>query len=405
MCNKIEFYTVSNEIGGEYIHFSRIAKYFETNIKFFWDKYKQEYVLKPNSLLEKVILIISLSLFKIFKDKEFSKYFISFINYFVPTFHNLNNSDNIKIVSTGFMPVPKGKNIVAYVVTPPRIFTVDFEMYKNKIRNSSKLLYFIFLFAKKLHHTLYLKSFKRDNIKILSDSKNVKDRLVKFYGINSTVLYPSIDVLKFKNVSYQKYFLYLSRFEEYKRQDFAIKAFEMFYEKNKTFKLILAGPYPKDFINLNYLRKIQDYVKERYLPVEFKFNLSESEKIDIYSNSYSCLFCTKDEDFGLVPLEAMASSKPIISVNEGGPKETIIDGITGFLVNNEKEMAERMEYLAQNPDIVKKMGNAGREHVLKNFDDNVFVENLKKILEERQTMSRPEQAALAKKILRKTLKP
>ncbi|MEM3209450.1 MAG: hypothetical protein QXM24_02370, partial [Saccharolobus sp.] len=85
--------------------------------------------------------------------------------------------------------------------------------------------------------------------------------------------------------------------------------------------------------------------------------------------------------------------------------ETIIDGITGFLVNNEKEMAERMEYLAQNPDIVKKMGNAGREHALKNFDDNVFVENFKKILEERQTMSRPEQAALAKKILRKTLKP
>ncbi|MEM4057046.1 MAG: hypothetical protein QW578_08430, partial [Thermoplasmatales archaeon] len=53
---------------------------------------------------------------------------------------------------------------------------------------------------------------------------------------------------------------------------------------------------------------------------------------------------------------------------------------------NEKEMAERMEYLAQNPDIVKKMGNAGREHVLKNFDDKVFVENLKKILEEHQSM-------------------
>ncbi|MEM5820000.1 MAG: glycosyltransferase, partial [Candidatus Aenigmatarchaeota archaeon] len=341
---------------------------------------------KPNSLLEKIVLIIFLSLFKIFKDKQLSYYFTIFIRYFVPAFHNLNDSNNIKIVSTGFMPLPKGKNIVAYVVTPPRIFTVDFEIYKDKVRNSSKLLYFIYVFAKKLHHTIYLKSFKRDNIIIISNSKNVKDRLVKFYGINSVVLYPSIDVLKFKNVSYQKYFLYFSRFGEYKRQDFAIKAFEMFYEKNKTFKLILAGPYPKDFITLNYLRKIQDYVKEKYLPVEFRFNLSESEKIDIYSNSYSCLFCTKDEDFGLVPLEAMASSKPIISVNEGGPKETIIDGITGFLVNNEKEMAERMEYLAQNPDIVKKMGNAGREHVLKNFDDKVFVENLKKILEEHQSM-------------------
>ena len=376
-----EFYTVSNAMGGEYIYLSRISKYFRANVKFFWDQYKQEYVLKPNSLLEKFFLYFSKALLKIFKDKEISFYLALFIRYFVPSFHSLNDPNTIKIVSTGFMPVPKGKNIVAYVLTPPRIFTVDFDLYKKKIKNSSKLLYIFYILANKIHHILYLKSMKKKDLIIISNSKNTRDRLKKFYGVDSLVIYPTIDTSKFKNISYQKYFLYLSRFAEYKRQDFAIRAFEIFYQKNKEFKLILAGPYPKDPDSLNYLKKIQNYIKEKYLPVEFKFDLNESEMIDMYANSYTCLFCTKDEDFGLVPLEAMASSKPIISVNEGGPKETIIDGVTGFLVNDEKEMAEKMLFLAQNPDLVIKMGQSGKEHV-KNFDDMVFVENIKKVVEE-----------------------
>ena len=52
-----------------------------------------------------------------------------------------------------------------------------------------------------------------------------------------------------------------------------------------------------------------------------------------------------------------------ISVNEGGPRETIVDGKTGFLVGSPMEMAERMQYIAERPKIAAKMGKEGRRRV------------------------------------------
>ena len=101
----------------------------------------------------------------------------------------------------------------------------------------------------------------------------------------------------------------------------------------------------------------------------------------LYAKSYACLFSAVSEDFGLIPLEAMASEKPIISVNEGGPKETIINNITGFLVNSEEEMAQKMLELSNNPDLVINMGKQGRKHVTQNFSDDKFISSLKKVLQ------------------------
>ena len=62
----------------------------------------------------------------------------------------------------------------------------------------------------------------------------------------------------------------------------------------------------------------------------------------MYSKCTAVLYPPLNEDYGLVPLEAMASGKPIIAANEGGPKETIADNKTGILVNSAEEMANAM---------------------------------------------------------------
>ena len=74
-----------------------------------------------------------------------------------------------------------------------------------------------------------------------------------------------------------------------------------------------------------------------------------------------------NEDYGLVPLEAMASSKPVIALNQGGPKETIIEGRTGYLVNNEHSMCNAMLKISENPELASKMGKNGRKHVIENY--------------------------------------
>jgi len=60
--------------------------------------------------------------------------------------------------------------------------------------------------------------------------------------------------------------------------------------------------------------------------------VSEEELIDLYAQCKGLICTAMDEDFGLTPVEAMASGKPVVAVKEGGFLETVVDGVTGRLV-------------------------------------------------------------------------
>lgn len=75
------------------------------------------------------------------------------------------------------------------------------------------------------------------------------------------------------------------------------------------------------------------------------------------------------ESYGLANLEAMACSVPVVSTSRGGPSETIVDGVTGFLVEPEdvEALAAPVLRLLADEGLRKKMGAAGRKHVERNF--------------------------------------
>jgi trehalose synthase len=73
------------------------------------------------------------------------------------------------------------------------------------------------------------------------------------------------------------------------------------------------------------------------------------------------------EGFALTVSEALWKGTPVVGGNAGGIPLQIIDGINGFLVNNIEEAADRVRFLLMNAQKAKEMGNAGREHVKKNF--------------------------------------
>lgn len=80
--------------------------------------------------------------------------------------------------------------------------------------------------------------------------------------------------------------------------------------------------------------------------------------------------CASDfESYGKANLEAMASGKPVVSTNRGGPSETVIDGLTGFLVDagDAQGLATHTIRLLRDADLRETMGNAGREHILNHF--------------------------------------
>jgi len=91
--------------------------------------------------------------------------------------------------------------------------------------------------------------------------------------------------------------------------------------------------------------------------------ISEDQKIESYARSLGVLFPPLDEDYGYVSLEAMLSSKPLISCSDsGGPLEFIEPGATGLVADPTPEsMAEAMDTLWENRDGAEKMGVRARE--------------------------------------------
>jgi type III pantothenate kinase len=75
------------------------------------------------------------------------------------------------------------------------------------------------------------------------------------------------------------------------------------------------------------------------------------------------------ESLSMVALESMAMARPIVSTRVGGPSETIIDGVTGFLVppRDSAAIAERVTLLLRNPALRQRIGEQGREHVVEHF--------------------------------------
>lgn len=215
--------------------------------------------------------------------------------------------------------------------------------------------------------------------KICTNSEITNERIKKYLGRkDATVIHPGVDPGEYYCGEYEKYFFYPSRIVPEKRFEFAIEAFKKFYDgcEDKGWKLLIAGFLNNGERERKYFEKLKG-ISNGY-PVEFKANITEKELKDVYSNCYATVFSAINEDWGLTPLESMASSKPCISVNEGGPRFSIIDGETGFLVENEAEMAEKMKYLAETPGENEKIGKKGRNRVVKNYTWKVFLEKIEK---------------------------
>jgi glycosyltransferase involved in cell wall biosynthesis len=205
---------------------------------------------------------------------------------------------------------------------------------------------------------------------IFTNSKNSQKRITKYLKRDSEILYPGVDYEKFRCRDYEKFFFYPSRIAPEKELEYAIKAFKEFSRNNPRWKLILAGSLSDRADHIAYYKKIQSICDEN---IEIQTNLTNEELSDYYSRCYAVLYSPINEDFGIVPLEAMASQKPCIARLEGGPRETIDDGVDGFLVGNESQMAERMDELAKDPERCQKMGKLGLSKVKKKFNWDIFL--------------------------------
>lgn len=145
----------------------------------------------------------------------------------------------------------------------------------------------------------------------LAGSENAKKRIKKVYRMDSKVLYPFVDIDRFKNIESFNggYFLIISRLNSYKKIDIAVEAFN---KLGLTLKVVGRGP------------KFNELVKKSKKNIEFLGAVSETALVSLLSGC-KALVITAEEDFGLTSLEAQALGKPVIAYKEGGTLETVTE--------------------------------------------------------------------------------
>jgi glycosyltransferase involved in cell wall biosynthesis len=167
--------------------------------------------------------------------------------------------------------------------------------------------------------------------------------------------------------------------ERYKGMDTLITALPRLLTRWPELQLLAAG----DGDDLAWLEDLADQNGvNRH--VHFLSGLSVAELAACYDACEMFALPSRGEGFGLVYLEAMAHSKPVIGGAHGGTPEVIEDGVTGYLVphGDASQLATSIETLLSDPAMAQKMGGRGRQRVEREFRFSVFAKSLKKILRE-----------------------
>jgi len=160
-----------------------------------------------------------------------------------------------------------------------------------------------------------------------------------------------------------------------------LNACKILLDKNYMFNCVLIGGEgdidAKQFnekVNKLGIQKHITYAGKKY----------DIEKHNAFSKAEIFVLPTNNDTFGLVNLEAMQHSLPVISTYEGGIPDIVEDSVTGFLIpkNDPIALADKLELLINNPDLRKQMGQAGRKRYEEKFTLEIFENNLKNILAE-----------------------
>ncbi|CAI9088823.1 OLC1v1023264C5 [Oldenlandia corymbosa var. corymbosa] len=213
-------------------------------------------------------------------------------------------------------------------------------------------------------------------------------------GIKPAVLYPAVNLDQFKEPNAIKLnFLSINRFERKKNIELAISAFAMLHTLEQDVlqgavladaSLTIAGGYDKRLReNVDYLEELKSLAAEKGVSHRVKFitSCSTSERNALLSECLCILYTPMDEHFGIVPLEAMASCKPVIACNSGGPVETVKNGVTGFLCDpSPQDFSLAMAKLIRDPEMAERMGREARQHVAESFSTKIFGQKLHRYL-------------------------
>jgi len=212
----------------------------------------------------------------------------------------------------------KSAKLTCYCHTPPRY------LYGLATARDPKKYPILNAILQVLFHFFRLRDFVyAQNVdQFVANSKTTASRIKKYYRRPSLVINPPIRLPVLSSASKrQSFYLAGGRLARAKRYDLAIRACNQLKLPLKIFGRNFAGHQAE-------LKKIAGPT------IEFLGEITDRQKSNLMSTAKAFIFCSDNEDFGIVPVEAMAHGCPVIGHNSGGTAETIVNGKTGVLFDH-----------------------------------------------------------------------
>ncbi|OGG29544.1 hypothetical protein A2973_03895 [Candidatus Gottesmanbacteria bacterium RIFCSPLOWO2_01_FULL_49_10] len=205
----------------------------------------------------------------------------------------------------------------------------------------------------------------------IANSEETARRVKKFYRRESTVIYPPIGAGNHKSQIPMTKQILNSKFQIQKKNAYFLSVGRLTYSKRVDLAIMVCNrlKLPLKIVGTGkeegYLQKLASQGQAlRSKNIEFLGPVSDEELGKLYAGAKALIFCALEEDFGMVPVEAMAHGTPVIALAQGGVVESVIDGQTGVLfreptVASLAEGIERFEKLGRPAVAHALAGNAG----------------------------------------------
>ncbi len=205
---------------------------------------------------------------------------------------------------------------------------------------------------------------------IACNSQNVAKRIEKYLNRKSVVIYPSVEISKYSYLSDDNYWLSVNRLIDHKQIE---KQLDVFRACPKE-QLIIVGSYEKSRHFKKYAEKIK---RLRPNNVTIKSWIPETELINLYGRCTGFITTALEEDFGMTAIEAMAAGKMVIAPNQGGYQETVVNGQTGYLLDDLEPIPiiKAMNKIKTNSNATKIICRQQAEK----FDTHVFINHIKNL--------------------------
>ena len=189
--------------------------------------------------------------------------------------------------------------------------------------------------------------------RLFAISRNVANRVEASTGLTAEVLPHPPQALDYRCENYGDFVLSVNRLDRAKRIDLLIEA----AARDSSLEIVIAGEGPDR-------QRLEQLAHDRGLDGRARFTgrVLDEELADLYARCLAVYYAPVDEDYGMVPLEAFLSEKPVLTTTDaGGPLEVVSDGSTGLVVTPDAgEIARALGWLREHRDEAASYGRAGK---------------------------------------------